>query len=209
MTFASVMLADQLDDIIAQTQSVDAAVRIDAFIQLKPFLVAQPVDPRAVNALTQLLGLEVTQTSASDDDGDYVFDVMQSVVDLKDPSTIPALVDIIGTGNAVPAALAHFGAASLDLVISRISDADWIVRKCATIALIKMMDPSNPARISNPAGLHKDRLSFPAGKLGPEPLRVGRRSRRHSEVGNRDVHGRGFRRRAAVSHLLRRGEPDV
>src|ERR1700733_12198857 len=88
--FSAVCWADALDTVVSQTQSTDPNVRRAAFTSLLPYLAQNPIDPRASGAVIALLALE-TRTAGPDDDGDYMSSLISAVVQLNDPSAIPAL----------------------------------------------------------------------------------------------------------------------
>jgi hypothetical protein len=143
VAFSAPCWADSLDTIVAQTESTDPVVRVIGYEALQPYLAKTPTDPRAVTAVINLLVLETSSADGIDTDGEYFSDLITSVVNLKDPSAIAALVGIIGSGNMVPRRLAQYGSIALDPVIARATDQDWVVRKCVMITLANMLSPAN------------------------------------------------------------------
>jgi hypothetical protein len=161
--------ADALDTIVAQTQSTDAVARVAGYYALQPYLAQTPTDSRAITAVIDLLVLETSsQVSASvDDDGEYFSDVITSVVNLNEPSAIPALVGVIGSGNMVPRRLAQYGSVALDPVIAAATDPDWVVRKCVMITLANMLSPSNLP--NNQQSIDLIRATLAQGALDSDP----------------------------------------
>jgi hypothetical protein len=165
----SISKADTLDSIVAQTQSSDPEVRAAAFYSLLPYLSQQPLDPRAFNAAVQLLLLETNSSDPVDSDGEYFSDLVTAVASIDDPSTIPVLIGVIGTGNMVPRKLAQYGTASLDQVIARSTDQDWLVRKCVMITLTNMLSPANLSLVSDQNSLQKIAETLSQGVLDSDP----------------------------------------
>jgi hypothetical protein len=169
LTAAVVSEADELGTIISQTQSADPEVRASAFDALEPYLFQSPVDPRAVTAVVNLLLLETSSADAVDSDAEYFSDLIVAVVNLDDPSTIPALVGVIESGNMVPRRLAQYGTAALDQVIVRATDQNWIVRKCVMITLTNMLSSTNLPLVSDQNSLQKIVETLSQGVLDSDP----------------------------------------
>ncbi len=170
LLLSTICRADALDSIISETQSTDPSVRMSAFEALVPYLTQDPIDPRAVAAVSNLLILESSSADAVDLDGDYYSDLISAVVNLNDPSTIPALVDVIGSGNMVPRRLAQYGTAALGPVIARVADPDWIVRKCVMITLVNMLSPQNISLVNDPASMAEISAALGQGALDSSPF---------------------------------------
>lgn len=169
LVFSAPCWADALDTIVAQTQSADSAIRVAGYYALQPYLAQKPVDPRATTALVNLLVLETLAPSSvpADDDAAYISDVITSVVQMNDPSTISPLVVVIGSGNMVPRRLAQYGTAALGLVVARVTDPSWIVRKCVMITLSNMLSPANLP--SDQPSIDLIRATLAEGALDADP----------------------------------------
>jgi hypothetical protein len=165
VALSSTCSADELDTIVTQTRSSDPELRADAFEALQSYLAQVPIDPRAVTAVIDLLVLETSSADSVDGDAEYFSDLITSAVNLNDPSAIPSLVGVIGSGNMVPRRLAQYGTAALDQVIARATDQDWIVRKCVMITLTNMLSPANLPLVNDPQSLAKINATLSQGAL--------------------------------------------
>ena len=156
VVFSTMCRADSLDSIVSRSQSTDSDVRIDAFAALQPYLKQNPIDPRAVAAVTGLLVLETNTPDGSvDEDGPYFSNLITAVVNLNETSTIPSLLDVICSGDIVPRRLAQYGTAALGPVLALATDQNWTVRKCVMITLEYMLSPQNSSSVSDPQSMAK------------------------------------------------------
>jgi hypothetical protein len=169
LLFSASGWADALDTIVAQTQSSDPTVRVAAFYALGPYLAQIPLDSRISAAVTNLLVLETSFPSSvsTDNDAEYMSDLITSVVQLNNPSAIAPLVAVIGSGNMVPRRLAQYGTSALAPVVARAANQDWIVRKCVMITLSDMLSPANLP--SDQASVDLIRATLAQGALDAVP----------------------------------------
>ena len=108
-----------------------------------------------VRDLTALLEFEnhnvsSGKTPATEEFSDYYADLIQAVTTLRDPSSLPVLIDDVNTGGMATNALASFGDDALSLVIRKIPAADHETRSSLYGVLDLMTEAKNLARFKNP-----------------------------------------------------------
>jgi hypothetical protein len=111
-------------------------------------LAAYPADAAQItSALTTLLSLELndpnigTLAATPEDESSVNFslDIIEAVVSLRNPQTIPLLVQVIDTGAMVTDTLASFGPASLDPVLQGVYSNNVQVRHATAYTLATML----------------------------------------------------------------------
>lgn len=119
--------------------------------QLAGLLAAFPNDaPQVVTGLSGLLAFENTDlslgadlvaTSEDETDSDFYLDLVETVVELHDPATIPSLAGAIASGGMATTALAAFGKGALAPVLVLTYSPHVQVRHAAGVTLITMLSP--------------------------------------------------------------------
>jgi len=162
--------ADPVPPLLAQLASTDVTVRFAGFyalIAIAPassgpgatdavtqgisgLLASYPNDAsQIIAALNQLLATENVDTargvlsSGPNDEtpGDFYGDVVEAVVVLNSPTSIPSLAGAITTGGMATTALASFGKAALPTMLPLVYSSDVQTRDAAAFTLVEMLRP--------------------------------------------------------------------
>lgn len=150
--------AEDVSKLLAELGDRSATVRMSAFYLLRD-AARFPGDQETKLELIQLLGREIeySKVLSSEDDkwAAYYGEVVRVVASLQDERAIPNLLNVIQTGKMVTNALAAFGSAALDGVVSKLGSNDPTVTTGAALTISRMLDPDNFPKVSDSASQSK------------------------------------------------------